>query len=78
MSVAATTAAATGDDIVDGGGGSKMEYSLTAAAASAAGDADGGEQRLQNDWVARSLTSIAPRYDFCTNAYSSTRAPRLQ
>ena len=52
MSVAATVA---GDDIEDKG--NKMEYSLTATAA----DADGGERRLQNDWVARSLTSIAPR-----------------
>ena len=54
MSVAATVA---GDDIEDKG--NKMEYSLTATAA----DADGGERRLQNDWVARSLTSIAPRFD---------------
>ena len=53
MSVASATGAAEGEGDADAGG--KVEYVLTADAD------DGGEQRLQNDWVARSLTSIAPR-----------------
>ena len=59
MSIVATTAAVDDNDVGDGCIGSKMEYSLTPPGAAA--DVEGSEQRLQNDWVARSLTSIAPR-----------------
>ena len=62
MSIVATTAAVDDNDVGDGCTGSKMEYSLTpSGGAAAADDMEGSEQRLQNDWVARSLTSIAPR-----------------
>ena len=60
MSIVATTAAGDDNDVGDGCMGSKMEYSLTPPGGAAA-DVEGSEQRLQNDWVARSLTSIAPR-----------------
>ena len=61
MSIVATTAAGDDNDVGDGCMGSKMEYSLTPSGGASAADVDGSEQRLQNDWVARSLTSIAPR-----------------
>ena len=60
MSIVATTAAGDDNDIGDGCMGSKMEYALTPSGGAAA-DEEGSEQRLQNDWVARSITSIAPR-----------------
>ena len=59
MSIVATTAAGDDNDNGDGCMGSKMEYALTPSGAAA--DEDVSEQRLQNDWVARSITSIAPR-----------------
>ena len=50
-----SVASAEGDGGDADAAGGKVEYVL------AAGADDAGEQRLQNDWVARSLTSIAPR-----------------
>jgi ubiquitin C-terminal hydrolase len=64
MSVA-TSAVQDFDGDGDGSSSQKKEYVISNSDAGGAASATASEnrvQRLQNDWVARSLTSIAPRY----------------